>query len=129
MVNLQREVNKMWAEMVKSDHIVIWSRDVEVTITPVLIILYESMKHMKIGGGVTKNIENENPSPEIISLENHFDEELRELSARLEGRSVFIGERWFRYQSTCEDFARDKIPEGQFQWFIDMVSYLQFLIG
>ena len=29
----------------------------------------------------------------------------------------------------CVDFAEKHIPVGQFQWFIDMVSYLQFVIG
>ena len=32
-------------------------------------------------------------------------------------------------QSECEDFLRDKILEGQFQWFIDIISYLQFVTG
>ena len=37
--------------------------------------------------------------------------------------------RWFRSQSECKDFARDKISEGQFQWFINIVRYLQFVTG
>ena len=40
---------------------------------------------------------------------------------------MFVGGRWFRSQSECEDFAREKIPEGQFQWFVNIVSYLQFV--
>ena len=32
-------------------------------------------------------------------------------------------------QREFEDFARDNIPEGGFQWFIDIVSYLYFVTG
>ena len=42
---------------------------------------------------------------------------------------MFAGGRCLRLQIECEDFARDKIPEWQFQWFIDIVSYLQFITG
>ena len=27
------------------------------------------------------------------------------------------------------EFVTNDIPEGQFQWFIDIVSYLQFVTG
>ena len=42
---------------------------------------------------------------------------------------MFAGGGWFRSQIECDDFARDKIPEGKFQWFINIVSYLQFVTG
>ena len=42
---------------------------------------------------------------------------------------VFSGGRWFRLQSECEDFSRYQIPEWNFQWSIDIVSYLQFVRG
>ena len=51
------------------------------------------------------------------------------MSARVEGKAVFAGGRWLIYQSECEDFVRDNTPEGQFQWFIDIVRYLQFVTG
>ena len=42
---------------------------------------------------------------------------------------MFTGGRWFRLQLECEDFDRENITEGQFQRFIDIISYLQFLTG
>ena len=43
---------------------------------------------------------------------------------------MFIGgEGWFRNKRECEDFARDQILEGKFQWFIDIVIYLKFVTG
>ena len=41
---------------------------------------------------------------------------------------MFIGGGWwFRSTRECEDFARDQILEGKFQWFIDIVIYLKFV--
>ena len=92
-------------------------------------ILDERIKKMEIGGGVTNNIENETPSPEIIYLENKWEGELGEVEARVEGREVFEGGRCFRSQSEYEDFSRDHILDFQFKWFIDIVSYLKFVTG
>ena len=42
---------------------------------------------------------------------------------------MFAGGRWFRSQIECEDFARDKIPDGKFKWFINIFIYLLFVTG
>ena len=43
--------------------------------------------------------------------------------------AVFAGGLWFRSRMECVDFAENHIPVGQFQWFLDIVSYLQFVTG
>ena len=42
---------------------------------------------------------------------------------------MFTGGRWFRLQRECKDLDRDQILEGQLQWFIYIVRYLQFVTG
>ena len=42
---------------------------------------------------------------------------------------VFAGEKWLRYQMGCVEFTTKHINKGQFQWFIEIVSYLQFVTG
>ena len=42
---------------------------------------------------------------------------------------MFTGGIWFRSQRECENVSRYHIPEGQFKWFIDIVSYLKFVTG
>ena len=42
---------------------------------------------------------------------------------------VFAGVRWFRSRIECVYFAEKHIPVGYFQWFLDIVSYLQFVTG
>ena len=73
MANLKREVDEMRSDMVKSDSLELWSKDMEVAITPVLTILDEHMRNLDIRGGVTNNIENSIPYPEIIALENKWE--------------------------------------------------------
>ena len=34
---------------------------------------------------------------------------------------------WFRSLDDCIFFCKKYVPEGQFQWFLDVVSYLQFV--
>ena len=41
--------------------------------TPVLTIVDDRMINTDIGGGVTNNIENDTPFPEIISLEKKWE--------------------------------------------------------
>ena len=48
---------------------------------------------------------------------------------RIDGMDLFAGGRWFRSQGECMEFSEKHIPEVQFQWFIDIVSYLQFVKG
>ena len=42
---------------------------------------------------------------------------------------VLAGGRWFRSKTECVEFATKHITEGHFQWFIDIVIYLQFVTG
>ena len=42
---------------------------------------------------------------------------------------VFSGGRWLWSRMECVEFAENHIPVGQFQWFLDIVSYLQLVTG
>ena len=42
---------------------------------------------------------------------------------------VFERGRWFIYQIYCVEFVEDQVPEGQFQWLIEIVRYIQFMTG
>ena len=42
---------------------------------------------------------------------------------------MFMGGRWFRTLNECITFSEVHIPEGQLQWFIDIVAYLEFITG
>ena len=65
----------------------------------------------------------------INMLEIKWDAQLREVADWVDDMYIFAGGRWFISHLDCMEFAMKNIPEGQFQWFIDIVSYLQFFIG
>ena len=52
-----------------------------------------------------------------------------EVVACIDVVAVFTGGRWFWYQMEYVEFAEKHILEGQFQWFIYIISYLQFVTG
>ena len=86
------------------------------------------MKHLEInsgigGGGVGIGMS------EIAALEDKWEGTLNEFAARIDGMDVFSGGRWFRSRMDCVDVAVNHITVGQFQWFLDIVSYLQFDTG
>ena len=65
----------------------------------------------------------------MAALGNKWGGGLRELSARIDVVSVFSGGIWFRLHRGCIYFSYNHIPEGKFQWFVGIISYLQFLTG
>ena len=66
MDNLQIQVDEMRSEMIKTDSLDIWSKDMEGAITPVLSIFYGRMRKLELVGlmmaGVS-SVTNETPSP------------------------------------------------------------------
>jgi hypothetical protein len=52
--------------------------------------------------------------------------EISNVSARIDAAAYSVRGRWFRTLDDCIAFSRLHIPEGQFQWFLDIVSFLQF---
>ena len=44
------------------------------------------------------------------------------------GKSSVCWGRWFITKDECENFPRNQIPEGKFQWFFNIVRYLQFVM-
>ena len=91
----------------------------ESAITPVLEMLDDRMKHLNIndgtgGGGVGIGI------PELAALEDKWEGQLNEVADWIDLDGCVR-------RRECVDFAENHIPVGHFQWFIDLVSYLQFL--
>ena len=53
--------------------------------------------------------------------------ELTSLAAKIDSKSVCLKGQWFRSLDDCILFSQKHVPEGQFQWFLEEVSYLQFV--
>ena len=86
------------------------------------------MKHLDInasarGGGLGIYIS------EITEIGDKLEGQLNEVAARIDGMDVFAGGRWFRSRMECVEFAEKHIPVGQLKWFLDIVSYIQFVTG
>ena len=86
------------------------------------------MKHLEVnagtgGGGLGIGMS------EISALEDKWEGKLNEVAAMIDGMAVFSGGKWFRSRMECVEFAEKHIPVGQFQWFLDIFSYLQFVTG
>ena len=104
------------------------SEDMYSSITPVLILLDKRMTHIELNTG-TLGVGHTAVTSEITKLENKWEGQLREVTARIDGTAVFTGGRWFISQTECVEFAEKLTMEGKLQWFIDIVSYLQFATG
>lgn len=63
----------------------------------------------------------------ITALEKSVKKEMSNLRAMMESSSYKVQNRWFCSLENCIQFARDHVPTGQFQWFIDLISYLTFI--
>ena len=48
------------------------------------------------------------------------------MNAKIYSKSVCVKGRKFRSLNDCILFYQNNDQEGQFQWFLDIVSYLQF---
>ena len=54
---------------------------------------------------------------------------MRKVAALIDGVVVFSEVRWFIQQRECVEFSENHIMKGKLQWFIIIVSYLQFVTG
>ena len=78
--NLQSQVDDMREEMIKTDCLEMWGKDMEGGITTVLSILDYRMRKLELGRGMMagdSSVKNETPSPEIVYLEKKWEGELR----------------------------------------------------
>ena len=66
---------------------------------------------------------------EIGALEDKWEVQLNEVEAIIDGDYMFSGWIWFRSRMECVGFSENHIPVGKFQWFLDIISYLQFVTG
>ena len=114
--------------MIDSPRLEQWSEDMDSAINLVLELLGDWMKHIEINAG-TGGEELVVGMPELAASEDKWEVHLNEVADCISGVAVFAGGRWFRLRMECVDFLEKHIPVGQFQWFIDLVSYLQFVKG
>ena len=80
-----------------------------------------------MGGGVPTNIEDYTPSSDVSALDKKWEGGTTRGDRTSRGTIRFFREEIVQIKNECEEFARDKIPEGQFQWFIEIVIYKQFV--
>ena len=76
----------------------------------------------RLSGGIDTTV-----TTEMVKPKNKWEEELIEISAHIDGMYIFTGGIWFRCRGNALDFPKT-ILEGQFQWFIEIISYLKFVI-
>ena len=72
----QSQVDEMRTEMIKTDQLEIWAKNMEGGITLVLSILDDWMGKLEIEGGIMaegSSVTNDTPSPLIIALEKKCD--------------------------------------------------------
>ena len=65
--------------------------------------------------------------PEIAAFKDKWEGKLNEVADQIDGMYMFAGGRWFRSRMEYVEFAEKLIPVGQFQWFLEILSYLQFV--
>ena len=63
----------------------------------------------------------------LYQLEYWVKADLTSLAAKVDYKSVCMKGWWFRSLNECIFFSQKHVPEVQFQWFLDVVSYLQFV--
>ena len=51
------------------------------------------------------------------------------VEAKIDAKAVTMGGVIFRSLQDCVSFAKTSVPSGEFQWFPDIVTYLQFVGG
>ena len=66
---------------------------------------------------------------EIVSIGDKWEGKSNEFVYIINGMTVFAGGRWLRSRMECVDFEEKHIPLGKFQWFLDIVIYIQFITG
>ena len=61
------------------------------------------------------------------ALEKRLTARIDSLTNKIDSKAVQIGPYVFSSLDHCVSFATKGIPEGEFQWFMDIVTYLQFV--
>ena len=56
VVNLQRELDDMQEDMIKTEWIELWKKCMEGAITPVLFIIYDPKRNLEIGGWIVEGV-------------------------------------------------------------------------
>lgn len=71
------------------------------------------------------------PRPDVkggdafTKLEAKLDAQILALEAKLNCQAVEVNGWWFCSVEDCISFAHDEMPEGEIQWFVDIVTLLQ----
>ena len=117
---LTSEIQWIKEDSVSHINIKIWADNMEYYISPIFSNLFRRLKGME---GVPKEGFTHHSEDKIQDLEEIFLEEIKEVADNTEGTYVFMGGRWFQIMYDYITFLEEYIPDGQFQWFIYIVSY------
>ena len=126
--SLKSKVKSMKRGMINGPCLEWCLEDTESEITLVLKMFDERMNNLDMNSSTMSGVVGVGIT-DLESFEDMWEVQLSDIAARIDVMHVFVRGRWFQLQMECVDFAEKQIPVGQFQWFIDIVSYLQFVTG
>ena len=62
-----------------------------------------------------------------VALEKNLMTKIESLSHKIDSKAVKMGAYIFTSLDHCVDFATKCVPHGEFQWFMDIITYLKFV--
>ena len=68
-----------------------------------------------------------NNQSDTAAVEKRLSAKIVSLNNKIDSKAVQIGNYIFSSLDHCVQFATKGIPDGEFQWFMDIVTYLQFV--
>ena len=69
------------------------------------------------------------PTKALLEMERRWDIKMKQVEAKIDAKAVTMGGIIFRSLHDCISFATTSVPADNFQWFPDIVTYLQFVGG
>ena len=95
------------------------------TIGPLLQDLGTRLTALEVpGGGSTPA-----PTKALVEMERRWNIIIKQIEAKIDAKAVTMGGIIFRSLQDCISFATTSVPADNFQWFPDIVTYLQFVGG
>ena len=63
----------------------------------------------------------------LTALYTWVKSELNNIAAKINSQSVFVRGVWYQSLGDCAQLSKTHVPDGQFQWFLDIIYYLHFV--
>lgn len=60
----------------------------------------------------------------LVALEKRLSAEISNVAAWIDAEAYCVWGPWFWTQEDCVTFAWTHVPEGAFQWFVDLITYI-----